>query len=41
MRLDEYNYAGATAIAVVLLAISFVLLALINGLEAWAAKFSR
>lgn len=39
MRLEEYNYAGATAIAVVLLAISFLLLALINWLEAWASRF--
>jgi sulfate transport system permease protein len=41
MRLDEYNYAGATAIAVVLLALSFVLLGLINWLESWAAKFTH
>jgi sulfate/thiosulfate transport system permease protein len=39
MRLDEFNYAGATAIAVVLLVISFVLLVLINLLERWASRF--
>jgi sulfate transport system permease protein len=39
MRLDEYNYAGATAIATLLLAASFLLLAVINWLEAWARRF--
>lgn len=38
MRLEEYNYAGATAIAVVLLVISFLLLVLINWLQGWAQK---
>lgn len=41
MRLEEYNYAGATAIAVVLLVVSFVLLGLINYLELWASRFNR
>jgi len=41
MRLEEYNYAGATAMAVVLLAASFVLLALINALEQWTARFQN
>lgn len=40
MRLEEYNYAGATAIAVVLLVISFLLLAVINGLQSWSRKFA-
>lgn len=39
MRLDEYNYAGATAIAALLLVASFLLLALINWLEGWARRF--
>lgn len=39
MRLDEYNYGGATVIAVVLLVISFVLLILINALERWTSRF--
>ena len=34
-RLEEFAYAEATAIAVVLLTISFVMLAVINLLEAW------
>jgi sulfate/thiosulfate transport system permease protein len=41
MRLEEYNYAGATAIAVVLLVVSFVLLGLINYLELWAGRFNK
>jgi sulfate transport system permease protein len=41
MRLEEYNYSGAIALAVVLLIFSFVLLALINLLEQWAAKFQK
>lgn len=39
MRLDEFNYAGAIAIALVLLLASFLLLALINCLELWARRF--
>lgn len=35
-HLEEYDYAGASAIAVVMLAISFVLLLLINKLQAWS-----
>ncbi len=37
-KLEQYNYAGATAIAVVMLVTSFVLLLIINGLQAWARK---
>ena len=37
-RLEQYDYAGATAIAVVMLVFSFVLLLAINGLQAWAAQ---
>ena len=39
MRLEEYDYAGATALAVVLLVFSFVLLAVINALEQWTSRF--
>jgi sulfate transport system permease protein len=39
MRLDEYDYTGAMALAVVLLVISFLMLAIINWLEAWASHF--
>ncbi|MGL4602992.1 MAG: sulfate ABC transporter permease subunit CysT [Iodobacter sp.] len=37
-KLEQYDYLGATAIAVVMLAVSFALLLLINGLQWWAAK---
>jgi sulfate transport system permease protein len=37
-KLEQYDYAGATAIAVVMLALSFVLLLTINGLQAWTAQ---
>ena len=36
-KLEQYDYAGATAIAVVMLVIAFLLLLLINGLQAWTA----
>lgn len=41
MRLEEYNYTGAIALAVVLLVFSFVLLAAINLLEQWSNKFQH
>jgi sulfate transport system permease protein len=34
-KLEQYDYAGATAIAVVMLGVSFALLLLINVLQAW------
>lgn len=34
-KLEQYDYAGATAIAVVMLVASFALLLVINGLQAW------
>jgi len=37
-RLEEFSYAEATALAIVLLTFSFVLLALINLLERWSRK---
>jgi sulfate transport system permease protein len=41
MRLEEFDYAGAIALAVVLLVFSFVLLGAINLLEQWASKFQH
>jgi sulfate transport system permease protein len=38
IRLQEFNYAGATAIATVMLAISFLLLLAINLLQAWTRR---
>ncbi|MGL5500062.1 MAG: hypothetical protein ACRDCK_02750, partial [Plesiomonas shigelloides] len=37
-HLEEYDYAGASAIAVVMLGVSFILLLLINQLHAWSRK---
>jgi len=37
-KLEQYDYAGATAIAVVMLFLSFVLLLLINALQGWSAR---
>jgi len=37
-KLEQYDYAGATAIAVVMLVTSFVLLLIINALQAWARR---
>jgi sulfate transport system permease protein len=35
-KLEQYDYAGATAIAVVMLVVSFIMLLAINLLQAWA-----
>ena len=37
-KLEQYDYAGATAIASVMLAASFLLLLAINGLQWWSAR---
>jgi sulfate/thiosulfate transport system permease protein len=37
-KLEQYDYAGATAIAVVMLVVSFILLLAINLLQSWARK---
>ncbi len=34
-KLEQYDYAGATAVAVVMLLIAFLMLFVINGLQAW------
>ncbi len=39
IKLEEYDYAGATAVAAALLLISFVLLILINALQAWSQRY--
>ena len=39
VRLDQYDYLGATAIAAVLLVVSFIILAVINYLEVWSRRF--
>ena len=40
-KLEQYDYAGATAVALVMLVISFVLLLLINGLQGWKRRRSE
>jgi sulfate/thiosulfate transport system permease protein len=40
-KLEQYDYAGATAIATVMLIVSFAMLLIINLLQAWAAKAGR
>ena len=35
-KLEQYDYRGATAVAVVMLVISFFLLLAINGLQRWS-----
>jgi sulfate/thiosulfate transport system permease protein len=39
IRLEEHNYAGATAIAAIMLVISFAMLFIINILQAWSRKY--
>jgi len=39
-KLEQYDYAGATAVAVVMLGISFIMLMVINGLQAWQRRRS-
>ena len=41
MRLEEYDYTGAIALAVVLLVFSFLLLGAINLLEHWSSRFQH
>jgi sulfate transport system permease protein len=40
-RLEQYDYAGATIIGVVLLGISLVMLLAINFLQAWARRYDN
>ena len=38
IRLEEFNYAGATAIATIMLAISFTMLLVINLIQTWSRR---
>ena len=38
IKLDEFDYAGATAVAVAMLLLSFVVLLAINLLQAWSRR---
>ena len=37
-KLEQYDYAGATTVAAVMLVVSFILLLIINALQAWTAR---
>ena len=41
IKLEEFDYAGATAVAAAMLVISFGLLFVINGLQAWSRRRGR
>ena len=41
IRLEEFDYAGATAIAAAMLILSFTMLLVINGLQVWSRKRSE
>jgi sulfate transport system permease protein len=38
IKLEEFDYAGATAVATAMLLLSFALLLAINALQAWTAR---
>ncbi|AJS61019.1 sulfate ABC transporter permease subunit CysT [Paenibacillus sp. IHBB 10380] len=40
-KLEQYDYAGATAVAMILLFISFLLLLMINSFQRWTRRASR
>src|SRR5207237_8130259 len=40
-KLEQFDYRGATALAVVMLAASFVLILLINLLQKWSRRYHR
>ena len=37
-RLEQFDYTGATSLAVVMLVFSFLMLLAINGLQSWTAR---
>ena len=39
IQLEEFNHAGAAAIALVMLVVSFLLLLVVNAIQAWARRF--
>ncbi|HYG06851.1 MAG TPA: sulfate ABC transporter permease subunit CysT [Stenotrophomonas sp.] len=41
IRLEEFDYAGATAIAAAMLLLSFAVLVLVNGLQGWMQRKGR
>ncbi|MER8728150.1 ABC transporter permease subunit, partial [Mesorhizobium sp. M1027] len=41
IRLEEYNYAAATAIAAIMLVLSFLMLLIVNLAQSWSRKRYR
>ena len=41
IQLEQYDYAGAAAIALVMLVVSFSMLFVINGVQAWARRYGQ
>ena len=41
IELEQYDYAGAATIAVVMLAVSFLMLFVINAIQAWARRLGQ
>ena len=41
IELEQYDYAGAATIAVVMLAASFLMLFVINAIQAWARRLGQ
>jgi sulfate/thiosulfate transport system permease protein len=37
-KLEQFDYQGATAVAAVMLVMSFVMLLVVNGLQAWTSR---
>jgi sulfate transport system permease protein len=40
VQLQEFNYEGAASIALALLIVSFLMLLVINGVQAWSRRFA-
>ena len=40
IKLEQYDYVGAATVAVVMLAVSFLMLFVINAIQAWSRRFS-
>jgi sulfate transport system permease protein len=41
IQLEQYEYAGASAIALVMLVVSFAMIFVINAVQGWARRFGE
>jgi sulfate transport system permease protein len=41
IQLEQYEYAAAASIAVVMLSVSFLMLFIINAIQAWARRYGQ